>query len=27
MEVLEAAEYQVDTVEQNRVQYNHDWIF
>jgi hypothetical protein len=24
MEVLEAAEYQVDTVEQNRVQYNHD---
>ena len=27
MEVLESAEYQVDTVEQNRVQYNHDWIF
>ena len=24
MEVLEAAEYQVDIVEQNRVQYNHD---
>ena len=24
MEVLESAEYQVDTVEQNRVQYNHD---
>ena len=24
LEVLEAAEFQLDTVEQNRIQYNHD---
>ena len=27
LEVLESAKYQLDTVEQNRVQYNHDRIF
>jgi len=26
-EVLEAAEYQLDTVEQNRVEYRHDRLF
>lgn len=27
LETLEAAKYQLDTVEQNRVQYNHDRLF
>jgi hypothetical protein len=27
LEVLESAEFQLDTVEQNRIQYNHDRLF
>jgi hypothetical protein len=27
LEVLESAEFQLDTVEQNRIEYNHDRLF
>jgi hypothetical protein len=27
IEVLESAEFQLDTVEQNRIEYNHDRLF
>jgi hypothetical protein len=27
LEVFESAEFQLDTVEQNRIQYNHDRLF